>query len=136
MSVLEQLEEFEQSIVKRLRELAPLVREYQELRGVADRLGLDPGPDLPPIAAAEHVNGAAAAAAAVASSGRRRRRSGSERRQDQVLDLVRGEPGITVADIARRLDVDPTSLYRVVRKLESSGQIAKDGRRLHPRTGH
>ncbi len=47
MSVLEQMAEFERSIVERLRELAPLVREYQELQAVAERLGLDPGPDVP-----------------------------------------------------------------------------------------
>ncbi len=119
MSVLEQMAEFERSIVERLRELAPLVREYQELQSVAERLGLDPGPDVP-------VHPASDANCPIAPLRRR------ERRQDQVLELVRREPGCTVADIAQRLGVDPTSLYRIVRKLERSGEIVKDGRRLKP----
>lgn len=130
MSVLEQLEGFERSILERLRELAPLVREYQELRAVAERLGLDPGPDAPLLAPAQRTNGGPPSE----PRQRRLRRPGPERRQDQVLELIRRRPGITVADVARELGVDPTSLYRIVRRLEASGRIVKDGRRLHPRS--
>ena len=41
MSVLEQLNEIEKRVISRLKELQPLVAEYQELEEVAQRLGLN-----------------------------------------------------------------------------------------------
>lgn len=40
MSVLDQLRDFERQVVSRLRELEPLVREYEQLRVAAERLGV------------------------------------------------------------------------------------------------
>ena len=46
MSVLDQLRDLERQVVGRLRELEPLVREYEQLRTAAGRLGVkyDPRP--------------------------------------------------------------------------------------------
>lgn len=52
---------------------------------------------------------------------------------DQPLaDLVRAEPGLTVAEAAARLGVHPTALYPVIRRLETKAQLVKLGRELHP----
>lgn len=63
------------------------------------------------------------------------RSSGATRggdRQKQVLSLIDSRPGVTVAELAKQISVARTSLYPVVRRLEESGQIRKDGTGLHP----
>jgi DNA-binding MarR family transcriptional regulator len=45
MSLLDEFGTFEQTVVRRLRELEPLVREYRQLRTVAQRLGISYSPD-------------------------------------------------------------------------------------------
>jgi hypothetical protein len=53
------------------------------------------------------------------------------RRREQVLAEVQANPGIRVRDIAQRIGLaDPSSLYRIVRQLESEGEITKNGPRL------
>jgi transposase-like protein len=49
-----------------------------------------------------------------------------------MLALVREHPGITVAEIAQRLGIDATGLYRVVHRLTKAGEVQKDGHRLYP----
>jgi hypothetical protein len=44
MSLLDQVRKLEQEVVDRLKELEPLTREYEQLRKVADRLGLKYSP--------------------------------------------------------------------------------------------
>jgi hypothetical protein len=44
MSVLDQLRDLERQVVSRLRELQPLVREYEQLRQAARRLGIKYAP--------------------------------------------------------------------------------------------
>ena len=73
-----------------------------------------------------------AAARAAKPSARRRGAAAPGERQRDVLRLVRERPGITVADLASELGVDATGLYGVVRRLQSKGQIRKDGTRLQP----
>jgi len=45
---------------------------------------------------------------------------------------VRERPGVTVAEVGKQLGVDPTSLYRVVHRLEQRGDVRKHGRQLEP----
>jgi MarR family len=47
VSVLDQFRTAEEQVAKRLRELKPLVAEYQELEHVAQRLGLSVSDDVP-----------------------------------------------------------------------------------------
>jgi outer membrane biosynthesis protein TonB len=54
-------------------------------------------------------------------------KAGAQRRE-RMLDLIRERPGITVPELSEALEVDAPSLYRVVRKLQSDGTIAKDGK--------
>lgn len=51
---------------------------------------------------------------------------------ERVLRAVQEQPGQTVADYARALDVAATVLYRPVRDLTTSGQIVKRNRQLYP----
>jgi uncharacterized membrane protein len=47
-----------------------------------------------------------------------------------VIEALRAKPGATIADLASILGVPPTSLYRPVRELTSSGAVVKRGRGL------
>jgi hypothetical protein len=141
MTVLDDLKKLEASIVKRYQELQPALTEVEELRRVAERLGVNldrPGPRAarpaaaPAAAPAGRTRGRRAGAtrrkkAAKVASPRRPRAGG---RREQVLKLVTDRPGITVPEIGKALKVDPTGLYRYAKQLESDGTIVKDGTKL------
>lgn len=129
MSVLDQLRDVERQLVARLRELEPMVREYEELRVAAERLGVgyQPRSDAPEDAATAAKGGGTSGARA-----RRRATAAPGQRQQEMLDLVSEHPGITVAEIARRLGVDASGLYRFMHRLTKAGAVRKDGRRLYP----
>jgi hypothetical protein len=72
-----------------------------------------------------------------ARTGRRRgpgrprgRRGGT--RAAEALRLVRTRPGITIPEIASAMKIQPNYLYRVLPKLEQSGDIKKDGKGWKP----
>src|SRR4051794_36385891 len=141
MSVLDELREAEQRVAQRLKELEPAVAEYQELQEVAKRLGIDAAASTPPATQRaarrrprRRSTSGSATSAASAKATRRRSRNGATpgQRQQQLLDLVRTKPGVTVRDAAAELGVDPTGLYRVVRRLEERGDVRKNGRQLEP----
>jgi DNA-binding MarR family transcriptional regulator len=46
--------------------------------------------------------------------------------------MVKARPGITVREVGSELGVDPTSLYRIVHRLEKEGALQKSGRELRP----
>jgi DNA-binding MarR family transcriptional regulator len=48
------------------------------------------------------------------------------------MALVRERPGVTVREVGAELGVDPTSLYRIVHRLEERGELRKNGRSLEP----
>jgi Winged helix-turn-helix DNA-binding len=151
VSVLDDLRAMEKRVVTRLRELRPLVDEYDELRRVADRLGFDVGgtnasakarrgtaakakpPRRSKRSPAKPARRSRPAAARGRSSSRSRpggtRATGLERRA-RVLQLIEDQPGITVPDIAKDIGVDPPPLYRVVRKLQAEGVVSKEGKGL------
>jgi hypothetical protein len=151
VSVIDELKGLEDRVARRMQELRPLVDEYRELEQVAERLGVAPAADTPaprrraarrstarssaPKPGTTRRAGAAAANATTGSvvgerPGGRTRASG---RRDQLMEMVKARPGITVREIGAELGVDPTSLYRVVHRLEHDGALQKRGRELLPR---
>lgn len=67
------------------------------------------------------------------SAGRRPgrgRRAGT--RATQALELVEKQPGITIPELAKEMEIEPNYLYRVMPKLESDGQVRRDGQGWHP----
>jgi hypothetical protein len=134
VSVLNDVRELEQRVASRLKELQPLVEEYNELRRVAERLGVDvEAAGRPRARTAKAGGGAKRRPAARKPSARSRpggtRAAGAERRS-RVLGLIERRPGITVPEISRELGVDPPPLYRVVRKLVAEGTVKKEGKSL------
>jgi hypothetical protein len=65
------------------------------------------------------------------SDGSRRRRRGGTR-ADQAVKIIGDNPGIGVADLAKKMKLKaPNYLYRVLPDLEKEGRIKKDGRGYH-----
>ena len=108
------LDEKRKEIDSRLRELRPLVEEYNRLEKAAAALAGW-------VATARH-----AAAPPAASSARRRGRGrprGSGAASKQALELVRARPGITIAELADAMGIKANYLYRVLPSLASEGQV-------------
>jgi predicted HTH transcriptional regulator len=60
-----------------------------------------------------------------ASTTRRRRRG---TRADQAVKLIKANPGITAAEVAKRMRIKPNYLYRVLGDLQKEGRVKKSGR--------
>jgi hypothetical protein len=120
------LDEKRNEIDARLRELRPLVDEYNRLEKAA--------------AALSGVGGTRRAATAprrrrgaTTGGGRRRGRPrGSGNRAKQALELVRTRPGISIKEMADAMKIQPNYLYRVMPTLESEGQVVKRDGGWHP----
>jgi hypothetical protein len=111
------LDEKRKEIDARMRELRPLVDEYNRLEKAA--------------AALAGVGDSAARPGRRRSRGRGRPR-GSGTRAKEALDLVRTRPGITIAEMADAMGIKANYLYRVMPTLESEGQVVKRDRGWHP----
>jgi hypothetical protein len=125
------LDEKRKEIDARLRELRPLVDEYNRLEQAA--------------AALSGVGGTAArgtAARGTAAPARRRRTTagrprrgrprGSGNRAKQALELVRARPGITISELADAMGIKANYLYRVMPTLQKEGQVKKRDKGWHP----
>lgn len=105
----------------RMEELQPLVDEYAELRRI--------------VAA---IDGAAAAPSTGRVAPRRALRAagpgsrGHSARADEAQQLIHAEPGISVRDLAERMGIGPTYLYRLLPQLERDGKLRKEGRGYYP----
>jgi hypothetical protein len=122
------LDEKRKEIDARLRELRPLVDEYNQLEKAAAALAGVGGRQR--ATPARRRRGTAARA--TAGSGRRGRPRGSGNRAKQALELVRAQPGISISDMARAMKIKPNYLYRVMPTLQSEGQVVKRDNGWHP----
>ncbi len=167
------LDEKRQEITSRLKELKPLVDEFNRLEAAATALAgvigsaasgaaatatatvtRRRGPGRPrgsssrkkaakaktaaaPKAAATATATApkAAAKAAPAKKGRAGRRKGSGTRAAEARSFVQGQPGITIPELAAKMGIQTTYLYRVLPGLEKEGKAEKKGRGWFPREG-
>ena len=109
------VQEYREKLEKRARELRPLVAE---LREIEEALAALPKRSR----SRARVDGRVPQARRT-----RRRRVRRGQRSQQVLDVVTSNPGITVAQIAKELNVKPTSLYKVSHKLVADGKLRKNG---------
>ncbi len=120
-------------IEQRLEELRPLHAEYTRLERA--RAALDGVDDQSGGGGAPRRRGAATAGGPRRrpANGRRRPSAGRSRRTGgragETLELVRQNPGITVAEIADRLGMKQRNyLYRIMANLQSEGAVEKQGR--------
>jgi len=132
------LDEKRNEIGARLKELKPLVEEYQRLEAAAAALDGVPtqtsgnGSGSPQRATAR-VKAAGRRRSAGAGTGRRGRPKGSGTRGAEALALVKASPGITIPEIAEKMGIKQNYLYRVLPGLAEDGLVTKDGRGWHPK---
>jgi hypothetical protein len=120
-------------ISDRLRELRPLVEEFQRLEAAASALeGLGGSGNGAPGTTTKR---APARRSAAGGTRRRGRPRGSGTRSLQALELVRARPGITIPDLAKEMGIKQNYLYRVLPALARDGQVSKRGRGWHPKAG-
>jgi hypothetical protein len=119
------LDEKRKEIDARLRELRPLVDEFNRLEKAAAALSGVGGAQTT-TATRRRSNG---------SGGTRRRRGrprGSGNRAKQALELVRARPGITISEMADAMGIKANYLYRVMPTLQKEGQVKKRDKGWHP----
>ena len=106
-------------IEERLKELRPLHEEYLKLeRAKAALDGVDDRPR----------RGRPRGSTSSPAPRRRRRRRGGTR-GDEALALIRQNPGVSVSELARMMNIDPPNyLYRVMANLQADGAVTKQGK--------
>jgi sugar-specific transcriptional regulator TrmB len=121
------LDEKRKEIQSRLKELKPLVDEYQRLEAAERALaGVESKPARAAASGPRRARGS--------SNGRRGRPRGSGTRALQALELVRARPGITIPELAEAMGIKQNYLYRVMPTLAEDGQVTKSGRGWHAKT--
>ena len=124
------LSELRSGLEKRLRELEPLISEHAQVRKALDALE----------GVGKRAQGTAASAvkrspsAKAGSPARRRggRPPGTGGRAQEVLAHVHKQPGVTIAELAKRMKIKPNYLYRVLPQLEKDGKLHKRDKGYHP----
>jgi hypothetical protein len=126
------LDEKRKEIGARLKELKPLVDEYQRLEAAAAALD---GVSATGSAAARRAPASSSPArksGAAEGASRRGRPKGSGTRGAEALALVKQSPGITIPEIADKMGIKQNYLYRVLPSLAEDGLVVKDGRGWRP----
>lgn len=129
MSLAEEARDVRRRIADRLRELEPLVREYEELVQVAADLGIELDPS---VADRARTRARPQARPPTEGGGPESERPSPGEVASRVLEAVRSEPGKTVGDYAAILGLAQTTLYRPVRQLTDDGMIVRRARQLFP----
>jgi hypothetical protein len=127
------LEEKQREIEARMEELRPHVDEYHRLEAAAKALAGAQAPAAAPRAARAlpRRGGGGGGGGGSRRAGRPR---GSGTRGNQALEIVRGQPGITIPEIAEKMGIQQNYLYRVLPGLAQDGLVEKQGRGWHPKT--
>ena len=147
------LDDKRREITDRLRELKPSIDEYNRLeaaaaalakvRGSSSSAAAAPrrrGPGRPPgsrtrakaATAAKPARKATRKPGRPATRRRAGRRKGSGTRAAQALSFVKGQPGITIPELAAKMGIKQNYLYRVLPGLQQEGKVSKRGRGWHP----
>jgi hypothetical protein len=124
------LDDKKKEIDTRLRELKPLVDEYNRLEAAAAALqGVSATP-----ARRGGTRRAASSNGRQRSSGggRRGRPRGTGKRAQQAEKLVKSKPGITIPELASSMGIQANYLYRVMPGLQKDGKVKKKGKGWHP----
>jgi hypothetical protein len=127
------LDEKRKEIQARLKELKPLVEEYQRLEAAEQALSGVGGSPRPAAAAAPASGTRRRRRSAGSSNSRRGRPRGSGTRAAQAFELVKATPGITIPQLAEQMGIKQNYLYRVMPSLAEDGKVSKSGRGWHAR---
>jgi hypothetical protein len=122
------LDEKRKEIQARLKELRPLVDEFNRLEAAERALsGVTTTRTSTPSAPRSRRRSSGS------SNGRRGRPRGSGTRAQEALKLVTERPGITIPELADAMGIKQNYLYRVMPTLAEEGRVVKSGRGWHLR---
>jgi hypothetical protein len=128
---------FKAQVQARIKELQPAHEEYLALLELQKTLERGSAPSNGRRRARRgRPPGSTARSATTGSTGTTRRRrgrppKGEKTRADETLALIKANPGITVSDIATRMNIRQNYLYRVTGQLQKSGAIKRRGSGFH-----
>jgi CRP-like cAMP-binding protein len=132
------LDEKRKEIQARLKELKPLVDEYQRLEAAERALSGVGGTGTTSArssSAPAPTTRRRRRASSGSGNGRRGRPRGSGTRAAQAFELVKAQPGITIPQLAEAMGIKQNYLYRVMPSLAEEGKVTKSGRGWHARDG-
>jgi hypothetical protein len=120
--------------VARLEKAAAALAGLQPATGKPARKKARRGPGRP-RATATRAKAATATKASKPRTAKRRagRRKGSGTRAAEALALVKGQPGITIPELAAKMGIKQNYLYRVLPGLEQEKKVTKKGRGWYPK---
>jgi transposase-like protein len=129
---MELIDRIEKEIDDRLEELRPQIEEIPRLEAALAALDATSGDESPAAAGERSARGRGRAtsrpSAPAARPGRPRRARRGQRREE-LLQLIRGNPEITIAKAARQMGVSPPQVSTLVRRLREEGALERsDGR--------
>ena len=127
------LDEKRKEIQARLKELKPLVEEYDCSR--RPRARSRDRQRHPRRARRRRRTDCPAPHEPIGGGGGRRGRPGGGTRAAQALNLVKERPGITIPELAEAMGIKQNYLYRVMPGLAEEGKVIKSGRGWHLREG-
>src|SRR3954453_17963696 len=128
------LDEKRKEIQARLKELKPLVEEYERLEAAERALsGVGTTTAAPARASAPSRRRRSSGRSSSSGNGRRGRPRGSGTRATQAYELVKARPGITIPELAEAMGIKQNYLYRVMPTLADEGRVTKSGRGWHAR---
>jgi len=147
------LDEKRREINKRLTELKPLADEYTQLQAAASALAGVRGTASTNATSASRRRGPGRPRGSVRTTTRtttrapakpkrkpgrpakRRagRRKGSGTRAAEASALVKGQPGVTIPELADKMGIKQNYLYRVLPGLAQEGRVSKRGRGWYPK---
>jgi hypothetical protein len=130
MTLADFLDAKRKEIQDRLKELRPLVDEFNRLEAAERALA---GMDSKPAAASTATATTTTRRRRAAASTRRGRPRGTGTRATQALKLVGERPGITIPELADAMGIKQNYLYRVMPGLANEGKVRKSGRGWHLR---
>jgi hypothetical protein len=123
------LEEKKREIAARLKELRPLVDEFNRLEAAQRALdGVGNGGGATATTTRRRTRGGGGT-----GTGRRGRPRGSGTRAAEALQIVTDSPGITIPEMAQKMGIQQNYLYRVLPGLEQDGKVRKEGRGWFPK---
>jgi hypothetical protein len=142
------LDDKRREITDRLKELKPLVDEYNRLEAAASALAgvggssaaasttttRRKGPGRPRGSSNRAKAASPTKAGRKATKRRAGRRKGSGTRAAEALSFVQGQPGITIPELAAKMGIKQNYLYRVLPGLEQESKVRKQGRGWHPKS--
>jgi hypothetical protein len=126
------LDSQKRDIERRLAELRPIVEEYARLEEAANALAAIT-PSSPSAAAGKPGRPPGTRAKASRRKGGRRggRPRGTGTRAVEAHQIIKGQPGITIPELAIKMKIAPNYLYRVLPGLQNERKVTKQGKGWH-----